>query len=84
MAALKAVINQSNEVELNSIYQALNSVQIIIEHNLDGLITSVNDNFFKIFGYSLDEVRGKHHRILCTDEFLSDGHFQEFWKKILS
>jgi methyl-accepting chemotaxis protein len=83
-AALRSVENQTNEVELNSIYQALNSVQIIIEQNLEGVITNANENFLKTFGYTLEEVRGKHHRILFGEEFLTDNQLPEFWKKIIS
>lgn len=75
--------NQSNEIELGSIYKALNQVQIISEYNLDGIVANANENFAKIFGYSLDEIKGKDHRTLCNDEFATNEQYQEFWKKIL-
>ncbi|MBC7538530.1 MAG: PAS domain-containing methyl-accepting chemotaxis protein [Bacteriovorax sp.] len=81
---LKAVENQINDLELSSIYQALNQVQIILEYNRDGVITCGNDNFLKTFGYSLEEVKGKHLRFLFGEDFLSDDQYQEFWKKLIS
>ncbi|MHC4819276.1 MAG: PAS domain S-box protein, partial [Planctomycetota bacterium] len=56
--------------ELLAIYQALDRVQAIIEFDLDGTVVSANENFLSIFGYSLDEIVGKHHRIFCDPEYV--------------
>ncbi len=38
---------------------AIAKVQGVIECSLDGNITSANDIFLKLMGYSLEEVKGK-------------------------
>lgn len=43
--------------------EAINRSQAVIEFELDGTIVSANPNFLATRGYSLDEVRGKHHRM---------------------
>jgi methyl-accepting chemotaxis protein len=40
---------------------AIGKTQAAIEFNLDGTITDANDNFLKTLGYTLDEIKGRHH-----------------------
>ena len=68
--------------DLMAIYEALDRVQAIIEFNLDGTIVSANQNFLDIFGYELDEVVGRHHRMFCEDSYASSKAYAEFWKKL--
>ena len=68
--------------DLLAIYQALDRVQAIIEFDLDGTVVSANENFLRIFGYELDEVVGKHHRIFCDPSYVESDAYAEFWKKL--
>ena len=68
--------------DLLSIYQALDRVQAIIEFNLDGTVVSANENFLNIFGYELDEIVGKHHRMFCDPAYVETDAYDEFWKKL--
>jgi methyl-accepting chemotaxis protein len=68
--------------ELLAIYQALDRVQAIIEFDLDGTVVSANENFLSIFGYSLDEIVGKHHRIFCDPEYVESPEYAQFWQKL--
>jgi methyl-accepting chemotaxis protein len=68
--------------DLLAIYHALDRVQAIIEFNLDGTVVSANDNFLHIFGYELDEVVGKHHRMFCDPSYVESDAYAEFWKKL--
>jgi hypothetical protein len=40
---------------------AINKAQAVITFELDGTIRSANENFLRTMGYSLEEIRGKHH-----------------------
>ncbi len=40
---------------------AIGKSQAVIEFNLDGTIITANENFLTALGYSLDEIKGKHH-----------------------
>ena len=68
--------------DLSAVYQALNRVQAIIEFELDGTVISANENFLRMFGYELDEVVGKHHRIFCDPGYAESPQYVEFWQKL--
>jgi len=76
---MKATMTPS---DLSAVYQALDRVQALIEFDLDGTIVSANENFLKIFGYELDEVVGKHHRMFCDADYANSGDYADFWKKL--
>ncbi len=66
----------------SAVYQALDKVQAIIEFKLDGTVISANDNFLRMFGYDLDEIVGKHHRIFCEPEYAESPEYAEFWRRL--
>jgi methyl-accepting chemotaxis protein len=63
----------------NGKINAINRVQAVIEFNLDGTVISANDNFLSIFGYSNDEIAGKHHRIFCDEQYIKTDEYKTFW-----
>jgi methyl-accepting chemotaxis protein len=68
--------------DLLAIYQALDRVQALVEFDLDGMVISANDNFLNLFGYELDEIVGKHHRMFCDPGYAASDEYAEFWKKL--
>ena len=68
--------------DLLAIYQALDRVQAMIEFDLDGTVVSANENFLRVFGYELDEIVGKHHRIFCDPDYVESDAYAEFWKRL--
>jgi methyl-accepting chemotaxis protein len=58
---------------------AINRVQAVIEFGLDGSILDANANFLQTMGYSLDEIRGQHHRIFCEAAHAASPAYAEFW-----
>nr|WP_142409090.1 PAS domain-containing protein [Bacteriovorax stolpii] len=61
---------------------AINRVQAVIEFNLDGTIIKANENFAGAVGYSLDEIKGKHHRMFCEPEYAASAEYKAFWEKL--
>ncbi|OQS34308.1 chemotaxis protein [Chromobacterium haemolyticum] len=53
-----------------------------IEFDLDGNIQDANENFLNTFGYSLAEIRGKHHRMLCDADYAASPDYAEFWRQL--
>lgn len=74
--------NETSYEELQAIINAVNRAQAIIEFNLDGTIIHANENFLKTVGYSLDEIKGKHHRIFCSEEYTLSTDYRSFWEKL--
>jgi len=68
--------------DMLAIYQALDRVQAIIEFELDGTVVSANENFLCLFGYEVNEVIGKHHRMFCDPAYVESDAYAEFWKKL--
>lgn len=62
--------------------RAINRAQAVIEFELDGTVITANENFLSIFGYSLDDVVGKHHRIFCDPGYAESPEYAQFWQKL--
>lgn len=72
----------ANFSELKGLMQALDSVQAIVELSLDGTVLRANKNFLNIFGYSLEEITGKQHRLLCDTSFANSAEYREMWERL--
>ncbi len=70
----------ANDIE--GLVDALHRVQAVIEFNLEGIIIDANDNFLQTVGYSLDEIKGKHHRMFCEPEYAASTEYKNFWEKL--
>ncbi|WP_374423550.1 PAS domain S-box protein [Chromobacterium sp.] len=53
-----------------------------IEFDLDGNIQDANENFLNTFGYTLAEIRGKPHRMLCDADYAASQDYAEFWRQL--
>ena len=61
---------------------AINRSQAVIEFRLDGTIVTANENFLKALGYSLGEIRGKHHGMFVEPEVRDSADYREFWARL--
>ena len=61
---------------------AINRVQAVIEFSLDGVILTANENFLKTIGYSLDEIRGKHHSMFVDPVYRDSAEYRRLWEKL--
>ena len=62
-----------------AILDALSKAMAIIEFRLDGTILDANENFLKTVGYSLAEIKGKHHSLFVEPEYAQGRDYREFW-----
>lgn len=77
------ITEQKNKAaEFEGKLAAVSKAQAIIEFNLDGTIVTANDNFLGCLGYSLDEIKGKHHRMFAEPGYAASGEYQAFWAKL--
>ena len=53
-----------------------------IEFSLDGQIITANENFLATVGYTLDEVRGKHHSMFLEPGTRSTADYKQFWQDL--
>ncbi len=61
---------------------AINKAQAVIEFTLDGKILTANEKFLKTLGYSLDEIKGKHHSIFVEPDYRQSAAYKAFWEKL--
>jgi methyl-accepting chemotaxis protein len=54
----------------------------VIEFNVDGTVITANDRFLQTMGYTLDQLKGKHHRLFCMSEETSSPDYQAFWNQL--
>ena len=61
---------------------AISRSQAVIEFKTDGTILKANENFQAAVGYSLDEIRGKHHSMFADPEYAASDEYKDFWKSL--
>ena len=62
--------------------EAISRVQAVIEFTPTGEILDANENFCGALGYSLDEIKGKHHRMFCDPAYAQTTDYRDFWRKL--
>lgn len=70
---------QYQEIRTKAQENALNEYYAIISFKVDGTVKYANKKFLDLFGYSEDEVIGKHHRIFCDDNYTKSDSYKRFW-----
>jgi methyl-accepting chemotaxis protein len=73
---------KSNGNDASAQLAALNKSQAVIEFKPDGTIITANKNFLDVLGYSLEEVRGKHHRLFVDPAEGKGVSYREFWTRL--
>jgi methyl-accepting chemotaxis protein len=58
---------------------AIRKSQAVIEFNMDGTIIDANQNFLDTLGYSLSEIKGKHHRMFVDPLEQAKPEYCAFW-----
>ncbi len=80
--ATDVTADRTRQAEFEGKVRAMDIAQAVIEFNLDGTVITANDNFLKTLGYSLDEIRGKHHRMFCEQDYAAGNEYRDFWAKL--
>ncbi|MHC8319193.1 methyl-accepting chemotaxis protein [Pseudomonas sp. GB2N2] len=80
--AMDVTARVQQESESAARLQAIDRAMAVIEFNLDGSIINANQNFLTRMGYSLAELKGKHHRLFCTAEMVNSSAYQDFWRRL--
>ncbi len=65
--------------ENSAFIQALLRSTAVIEFDLSGQVLTANDQFLRGMGYSLAQIKGKHHSIFCDPAETSQASYREFW-----
>jgi methyl-accepting chemotaxis protein len=66
----------------DAIAAAISRSQAVIEFRLDGTIITANENFLKAMGYSLDEIKNRHHSMFVASGERDSAAYREFWASL--
>lgn len=80
--AMDVTAKVQQESEANAKLEAIDRAMAVIEFNLDGSVITANQNFLTRMGYTLAELKGKHHRLFCTSELVNSSAYQDFWRRL--
>jgi methyl-accepting chemotaxis protein len=75
-------ISARDLADLRGKIAAIDKTQAVVEFELDGTILAANDNFLKAMGYTLDEIKGRHHGMFVDDVFRESPEYKDFWARL--
>jgi methyl-accepting chemotaxis protein len=61
---------------------AIRQTFAMIEFSAQGEILDANEPFLRVMGYRLEELRGQHHRMFCTQEQAVSPGYAKFWRRL--
>lgn len=70
--------------ELKAKLAALDKSQAMIEFEPGGIILSANENFLQALGYTLGEIKGRHHSMFVDAQARGTNDYQRFWQELSS
>lgn len=62
--------------------EAIGKSQAVIEFDMDGTIRHANELFLNVMGYTLAEIKGKHHSMFAEPEFAASADYKQFWQRL--
>nr|WP_280640249.1 methyl-accepting chemotaxis protein [Pseudomonas viridiflava] len=70
------------ENETHSKLNAVDRAMAVCEFDTAGHVLTANDNFLHVMGFSLTDIKGKHHKTFCEPTFVNSSEYTEFWRKL--
>ena len=68
--------------ESNAKLAAISRSMAMVEFSPDGIVINANEHFCTTMGYSLDEIRGQHHRLFCEEAFTKTEEYRQLWRDL--
>ncbi|MFE1600491.1 methyl-accepting chemotaxis protein [Methylobacterium sp. ID0610] len=65
-----------------ALLDALDRSQAIIAFSTDGTILAANDLFLRTVGYTLAEIKGRHHRLFVDPAEHDGAAYRDFWASL--
>jgi PAS domain S-box-containing protein len=80
MATQEEATRKSNEIE--GLLSSLNSASYMVEYDLNGVITNVNDAFLQQLGMTEQQMIGKHHSDNIVMSEKQKKEYGKFWEDL--
>lgn len=86
-AAARTAVHKDSEFEAqNNDYarqmEAVHATRATIEFEMDGTIRTANDTFLRTMGYTLDEIKGRHHSLFVGEAVARTPSYKQFWESL--
>ena len=75
-------ITPSKAGEAQAVLEAIGRQLALIEYTMDGTIIGANEKFLKIFGYRLEEIKGRHQGIFLDEKYRQSSAYRELWEQL--
>lgn len=73
---------KEREVELSGQLNAINNSYALVEFSVEGKVLNANEKFLSTFEYSIDEIKGKHHKLFITHDYAESKEYKSFWVEL--
>lgn len=80
--ALDVTAQVEQDAATRSKLTAVDRAMAVIEFDLSGQVLDANANFLNVMGYTLAEIKGKHHRLFCEPALVSSHEYADFWRRL--
>jgi methyl-accepting chemotaxis protein len=75
-------MSRRGRLNAKAVLDAVYASHAVIEFSADGTIRDANPAFLSLMGYSLEEVRGRHHRMFVDPAAANAPAYREFWDEL--
>ena len=82
LETLKAVDASAEDNDLIAQMRAVMRSRLALDLSLDGTILGANHNFLAMFGFSSQEIVGRHHDIFLEEKERNSQEYREYWNKL--
>ena len=72
----------ASSADMRATLDAFDRSEAIIEFEMDGTIIDANENFLKLMGYTINEVKGRNHSMFVDDAERASPAYREFWQQL--
>jgi methyl-accepting chemotaxis protein len=76
------LLQRQRDAEYQGQIAAIGNSQATIEFGMDGIVRTVNDKFENAMGYTLGEIKGRHHSMFVDDAYRQSIEYKQFWEKL--
>ncbi len=63
-------------------WRAILRSNLVVEFGVDGTVLWANERFLDAMGYSLNDIRGRHHRLFCSEEEAQSAAYSHLWTRL--
>lgn len=67
------------DMDLHNKLRAIDRSQAMVQFDMEGYVQMANDNFLRVMGYSLREVKNQHHSMFCDQDMIRSEQYRDLW-----